>query len=189
MEKIHVPVVLGTARIDNKSTGVAKAVTDAINGREDVEATLVDVKDHVHEAVTVPPWGTGGANETPTEWKKIMEKSQALVLVIPEYNHGYPGELKLLLDSLWNDYNHKPVMIVGVSGGTLGAARVIDHIKPVLIELKLHPIKEALHISKAAEAITNEGTFADEKTPEYLHKNLDELVELAYTLRPLQNQA
>lgn len=188
MKHIHIPVVLGTARYDRKSEAVAQAVLNAANTRDDIEAVFVDVKDHIEKAVTIPPWGKGGANESPTEWKRIMEHSHALILVVPEYNHSFPGELKLLLDSLWNEYNHKPVMLVGVSAGTLGAARVVDHIKPVLIELKLHPIKEALHISQVAEAVNDAGEFANTKTTEYLNAHLDELVRLAHALVPLQNQ-
>jgi NAD(P)H-dependent FMN reductase len=182
MENKHIAVVLGTAREGRASEGVAKAVVAVINTMEGHSSELVDVRDYVTAAVTVPPWGVGGANENPTQWKAIVEKSHALVLVTPEYNHSFPGELKLLLDSLWDSYVGKAVGLVGVSAGTLGAARVIDHIKPVLIELKLHPIKEAVHISKVGEAIAEDGSFADPKTAEYTQKMVEEISKLSTAL-------
>lgn len=186
MENKHIAVVLGTAREGRVSAGVAQAVVTVIHDMDGYTAELVDVRDHVKEAVTVPPWGAGGANEIPTAWKAIVEKSHALVLVTPEYNHSIPGELKLLLDSLWDSYVGKAVGLVGVSAGTLGAARVIDHIKPILIELKLHPIKEAVHISKATEAITDDGRFADPKTAEYTQKMVEEISKLSTALLSLK---
>lgn len=186
MEHKHIAVVLGTAREGRASEGVAKAVVAVVSEMEGHTAELVDVADHVKVPVTVPPWGAGGANETPTEWRAIVERSHALVFVTPEYNHSIPGELKLLLDSLWDSYVGKAVGLVGVSAGTLGAARVIDHIKPVLIELKLHPIKEAVHISKVAEAVTDEGVFADPKTAEYTQKMVEEISKLSTALAAME---
>jgi len=187
IENKHIPVVLGTARIDRKSGEVAEAVKRIIEDVDGFTSEVVDVKDHVKEAVTVPPWGEGGVNEKPTAWKEIVEKSHALVLVIPEYNHSFPGELKLLLDSLWDEYGGKAVGLVGVSAGTLGGARVTDHIKPVLIELKLHPIKESVNLAKVAEAFDEQSNFIDEKTVEYVKKMLSEISRVSTALLPSQN--
>ena len=171
MSTTHIPVVIGTAREGRQSEAIAEAIVQVIGEIDSVTTELVDVKDHVAEAVTVPAWGSGGANEHPTKWKEIVQNAQALILVIPEYNHGYPGELKLLLDSLWEEYKGKPVGLVGVSAGTLGGARVVDHIKPVLIELYLQPMKEAaVYISNAKEAVADDGSFTDQKTVEYVTK-------------------
>ena len=189
MEIKHIPVVLGTARIGRQSEGVAQAVVAIINAMDGHTSELVDVRDHVSTAVTVPPWGDGGANEMSTAWKEIVEKSHALVLVTPEYNHSIPGELKLLLDSLWDSYVGKAVGLVGVSAGTLGAARVIDHIKPILIELKLHPIKEAVHISKVKEAIADDGSFVDSKTVEHTQKMIEEISKLSTALATIPDQS
>ena len=186
MENKHIAVVLGTARAGRRSEGVAQAVVDIITSMDGYSSELVDVRDHVTAAVTVPPWGEGGADENPTQWKTIVEKSHALILVTPEYNHAIPGELKLLLDSLVNSYVGKAVGLVGVSAGTLGGARVIDHIKPILIELKLHPIKESVLVSKAEEAIAGDGTFADPKTTEYTQKMVQVISELSTALATIK---
>tara|TARA_B100000508_G_C11461538_1_gene279478 strand:+ start:316 stop:864 length:549 start_codon:yes stop_codon:yes gene_type:complete len=177
MSNIHIPVVIGTSRAGRQSDKVATAVVELINTREDASAELVDVKDHVSDAITTPPWGTGGADEHTTAWKEIVEKSQALILVIPEYNHGYPGELKLLLDSLWEHYKGMPVALVGVSAGSLGGARVIDHIKPVLIEMYLEPIRESVTFSRVKDAFNEDGSLKDQKTAEYIQKMVTGLVE------------
>ncbi len=134
----------------------------------------------------LPHGGEGGANQNPTEWKKIVEKSHALVLVLPEYNHSFPGELKLLLDSLWDEYKGKAVGLVGVSAGTFSGARVVDHIKPVLIELKLHPIKESVNIARVAEAVDENGEFVNAKTTEYTENMIREISSVSSALSTLQ---
>lgn len=177
MSDTHIAVVLGTARNGRQSVRVARATVALIEEMEGMSAELVDVKDHITEAVTLPPWGEGGANDQPTKWQEIVQRSSAIVLVIPEYNHGYPGELKLLLDSLFKDYEQLPVSVMGVSAGGFGGARVIEHIMPVLIALGLRPIREAVTVANVNDAFTEEGTFQADHTSEYVTKMVDALTD------------
>jgi NAD(P)H-dependent FMN reductase len=66
-----------------------------------------------------------------------ITKADALVIVSPEYNHGYSGLLKHVLDSCLKEYIHKAVGIVGVSAGPFGGTRVIENLLPVMRELGL----------------------------------------------------
>ena len=66
-----------------------------------------------------------------------MDRADALVLVSPEYNHGYPGLLKHVLDTSLKEYIHKAVGVAGVSAGVFGGARAIQNLIPVLRELGL----------------------------------------------------
>ena len=66
-----------------------------------------------------------------------MNRADALVLVVPEYNHGYPGLLKHVLDTNLKEYIHKAAGVVGVSAGVFGGARAIQNLIPVLRELGL----------------------------------------------------
>jgi NAD(P)H-dependent FMN reductase len=177
--KLHIPVVLGSAREGRESEKVAHYIVSVLSERDDVSTELVDVRDHVKDAITLPAWAEVGADSKHTAWKEIIEKSNALMLIVPEYNHGYPGELKLLLDSLGPHYKGLVVGLVGVSSGTLGGARVIEHIKPVLIELYMTPIKESIMIPHVKNAFDEDGNIKEESTTEYVNKIMDEIVVLA----------
>lgn len=96
----------------------------------------------------------------PAEWKKIMADADALVIVAPEYNHGYPGPLKEMLDSLYEEYNYKPVGICGASG-FLGGGRMVEQLRQVVIELKMAPIREAVYIPMVWDAFNTDGTPKD----------------------------
>jgi len=66
--------------------------------------------------------------------------SDALIIISPEYNHGYPGELKMLLDLAPRKlYEGKYVGLVGVSSGSLGGARRIQQLMLVIIGLRAIP--------------------------------------------------
>src|SRR5262245_63099972 len=63
--------------------------------------------------------------------------ADGLVIVTPEYNRGYPGLLKHVLDTNLKEYIHKAVGICGVSAGGFGGTRVIQNLLPVMRELGL----------------------------------------------------
>ncbi|MEX0916914.1 MAG: NADPH-dependent FMN reductase [Candidatus Paceibacterota bacterium] len=174
-KKLFIPVVLGTGREGRKSEYPAHLITEELNKRENVEAMLVDAREHASQ-VTVPPWGKGGADEIETEWKRIVLKADALIIVTPEYNHGYPGELKILLDSLFDEYKGKPVGLCGVSKGMWGGTRVVEHIKPVLVEFSMIPIRSALYFPKVEEAFDKEGDLQDESARERVGAFIDALL-------------
>ena len=149
---------------------------------ENIVSELIDVKDHLY-TITTPPWGEGGADKSKTKWKEIMEHADALVIVTPEYNHSYPGELKLLLDSLYEEYEKKPVGVCGVSAGGLGGARVALHIKQVLIELKMIPARNSVYFSNVKDLFNESGTIKDTSYGERVGTMLEEIFWYTSALR------
>ena len=182
MGKVFIPVLLGTGRADRSSENVAKFVASEVGKNENIETELVDVKDFKYTETT-PPYGKGGADETPTKWKEVMTRADGLIIVVPEYNHGYPGELKLLLDSLYGEYEKKPVLMCGVSAGGLGGARVVDHLKQVLIELKMVPTRDALYYSGVRDLFDESGAIKGEGHDKLVSDALVELLWYAEALK------
>ena len=125
-----VPVILGTARTGRRSADVAKAVATELKNR-DFLTELVDVAEFPMTGTNSPV--KPGALE---RFRETVAAADGFVIVTPEYNHGYPGELKMLLDSELDAYRHKPVGLVGVSAGQLGGTRDFEQLKQWLDELR-----------------------------------------------------
>ncbi|MBL7045850.1 MAG: NAD(P)H-dependent oxidoreductase [Parcubacteria group bacterium] len=187
MNKLFIPVLLGTGRVDNNSSNVAKFLVGELEKVGIVETKLIEVGE-MGFSVTVPPWGLGGTDEKPTEWQKTMDRADGLLLVTPEYNHGYPGELKLALDSLYKEYEKKPVAICGVASGGFGGARAVENIKPVLGELKMVIAKNSLYFSKVKDLFDENGNITDQSLSERAPRMFDELVWLADALKTKRNE-
>lgn len=153
--KLPVAIVLGTARAKRESEKIAQLPLTILNADGRTEPVLVDVRDHLASSHTVLPWDVQGTEHVVTPWKELALQARGFVFVVPEYNYGYPGELKLLLDTLYREYRNKPVMLCGVSSGRFGGARVVEHLKPVLIELGLIPVNPALHVIEVGSFFTD----------------------------------
>ncbi|MBW4077648.1 MAG: NAD(P)H-dependent oxidoreductase [Acidobacteria bacterium] len=87
-------------------------------------------------------------------WSTMVERADAFVFVMPEYNHSYNAALKNALDYLYHEWRDKPVGLVGYGGGALGA-RAIEAIKPVLTALGLNYAGE-LSISLARSPVIDD---------------------------------
>ncbi|MFT5849676.1 MAG: NAD(P)H-dependent FMN reductase [Patiriisocius sp.] len=172
-----ITLVLGTARAERSSEAVTTALQNAFTTKG-VTVNFVDVKDHVKEAVTLPDWGVGGANEVPTRWQETVASSTSFVFVLPEYNHGYPGEWKLLIDSLSKSaYAGKKAYTVAVSAGNFAGVRLADHVLPVYVELMLQPMPNRLYIGSVKNALSTKGEVLDASMQERIDAFVDTVLE------------
>lgn len=168
MKKLYIPVILGTARENRQSEKVANFVRQETE-KFGLETEIIDVHDFI---VGI----TNNTRKSPAAKKLATKINQAdgLIIVSPEYNHGYPGELKLMLDMLYEEYARKPIGFCGVSGGSLGGARMVEQLRLVAIELHMVPIREAVYFSNV-EGLFDDKKINDSKYHERMRKFLEEL--------------
>src|SRR5262249_48075709 len=89
---LFTPVILGTPRQGRMSEHVAHFVLGELTKRDGIETTLIDIR-------TLPfPITDAGEALKDAQFSATIMRAHALVLVVPEYNHGYPGLLKHVLD-------------------------------------------------------------------------------------------
>jgi NAD(P)H-dependent FMN reductase len=174
---LFIPVILGTARMGRMSLHVARVVTQEVGKRAGVETELIDI--------TQLPLPTNDAGEAikDTGYSAKIDRADALIIVSPEYNHGYSGLLKHVLDSCLKEYIHKAVGIVGVSTGPFGGARAIQNLLPVMRELGLVTIFWDVNFSNVQKVFDNEGRLLDEAFIGRTERFLKELIWMSRTLR------
>src|SRR6266700_4028350 len=95
-----VPVILGTARQGRQSENVARFVFEQTKKRVDVETELIDVR-----ALPMRLDDAGEQMKDPA-FSATIERCDGIILIVPEYNHGYPGLLKHALDMNLIDQNY-----------------------------------------------------------------------------------
>ena len=174
---LFIPVILGTVRQGRMSEHVARLVHGELGKRAGVETELVDVRDLNFSATD-----EGGAARD-ERFTEVAARADAFVLVVPEYNHGYPGLLKHALDTNLKEYVHKAVGVCGVSAGGFGGTRVIENLLPVLRELGLVTIFWDGNFSSVQKAFDAEGNLTDASLPRRLEKFFGELIWMAKVLR------
>jgi len=157
----------------------AKWLVGEMQKRPDVETRLFDVAEF---ALPHDDYGLGLKDQFPA-WRDAIIAADGLVIVAPEYNHGYSGSLKTVLDLLLPEYIHKAVALVGVSAGPWGGTRVIEAMIPMVRELGLVATFTDLNFPKIERTFNSEGQLLDLAFQERARALLDELVWMATVLK------
>jgi NAD(P)H-dependent FMN reductase len=174
---LFIPLILGTARQGRQSEHVARFVFEQTKKRAGVETELIDVR-----ALPMRLDDAGEQTKDPT-FSSTVERCDGLILITPEYNHGYPGLLKHALDMNLKEYIHKAVGICGVSAGPFGGARAIENLLPVMRELGLVTIFEDVNFGNVGKLFDESGQLLDQDYVRRVDKFLDELIWMARVLR------
>lgn len=175
---LFIPVILGTVRKGRASENVARFVFGEVQKRPGVETELIDIRE-----LKFPIDDAGEAIKDSAFSNRLM-RADGLILVTPEYNRGYPGMLKHVLDTNLKEYIHKAVGICGVSAGGFGGTRVIENLLPVLRELGLVTIFWDGNFSGAQKLFDANGKILDEATHvKRIDKFLGELIWMSKVLR------
>ncbi len=152
---MFIPVILGTAREGRFSEFAANYILSEVK-KSGIESQIVDAKDY-----RIPYSDKSGKFPESEKLKAIVNKSNALIIVMPEYNHGIPGELKMMLDMLYSEYYGKPAAMCGVSMGPVGGARGLQALKLVLLSLSMVPINEVVYFPGIRELFNADGSIKD----------------------------
>ena len=176
-KSLFIPVILGTPRQGRASEHVARFVLGEVAKRDGVETELIDIRD-----LNLPVTDAGESIKDPG-FSAAVARADALIIVAPEYNHGYPGLLKHALDTNLKEYIHKAVGICGVSAGSFGGTRVIENMLPVMRELGLVTIFWDGNFSSVQNIFDSDGNLLEEAYIRRIDKFLKELIWMAKALR------
>ncbi len=174
---LFIPVILGTPRQGRYSEHVARFVHGEIARREGVETELIDIRE-----MRFPTQDAGEAIKD-AHFSEIAMRADAFIIVAPEYNHGYPGLLKHVLDTNLKEYIHKAVGICGVSAGPFGGTRVIQNMLAVMRELGLVTIFWDGNFSNVQKIFDQAGNLLETAYVGRLDKFIKELIWMAKVLR------
>jgi NAD(P)H-dependent FMN reductase len=175
---LFIPVILGTSRQGRQSEHVAKFIVEQLSHRTDLETELIDIRN-----IAIATDDEGESLKDP-QFSATIDRADGLIIVVPEYNHGYPGLLKHVLDTCLKEYIHKAVGLCGVSAGAFGGTRVIQNLLPVMRELGLINIFYDLNFGNVHKLFDESGNLIDKPTYiRRMEKFMDELVWMSTVLR------
>ena len=175
---VFLPVVIGTPRQGRLTEPVANFVFGEVSKRSDIETELIDIR-----KIAIRMDDAGEALKD-SEFSATVARADGLILVVPEYNHSFPGLLKHVLDTNLKEYIHKAVGVCGVSAGPFGGARMIESLLPVLRELGLVTIFWDVYFGTAGKLFDSAtGKITDPAYSRRVEKFLNELVWMARALR------
>ncbi len=117
-----------------------------------------------------------------------VKSADAVLIVTPEYNGGYPAALKNALDALYDEWQHKPVGLATVSSGSFGGAKVSTQVQSVLMSVGAMPIAKSFPVPQAQSNFDESGNPKDQAaTDKRAGSFLKELLRAIAANRSLQS--
>jgi len=175
---VFIPVILGTSRQGRRSEHAARFVFEEVSKREDMTTELIDIR-NIRLSID-----DAGEALKDSQFSATVRRADGLILVVPEYNHSFPGLLKHVLDTNLEEYIHKAVGVCGVSAGPFGGARMIQNLLPVLRELGLVTIFSDVYFGMVGKLFDPDtGKISDPAYVGRVNKFVDELIWMARALR------
>jgi len=178
MAKPKIAVIIGTTRATRFGEKPAKWIHGVAAARGDMSVELVDLREYPMPFFDEPAsnaW-VPSKNEVAKRWQKKVTEFDGYIFVTAEYNRGVPAVLKNALDYAYPEWNRKAAAYMGY--GSVGAARSIEHLRLICVELQMAPTRTGVHIQGGDfMAVLQQGK--DIKELSYLEQNsktmLDEL--------------
>lgn len=113
---LKIKIILGSTRHNRFGDKPANWIYEETKKKSGVLAELLDLRDYpmpfFDEPMGPAMLKENYSHESVKKWAAKIKESDAFIVVTPEYNHGYPAVLKNAIDSIFPEWNDKPVGFV-----------------------------------------------------------------------------
>lgn len=144
--KPKIALIIGSTRQTRFADKPAAWMLKQAQARDDMEVELVDLRDYdlpLFDEAASNLW-MPSSDEHAVKWQDKIGEFDGYIFVVAEYNRSITGALKNALDQAYKEWNRKPMAAIGY--GALGAARAVEHLRTIAVELQMVPTRNAVHI-------------------------------------------
>jgi NAD(P)H-dependent FMN reductase len=147
--KPRIAVIVGSTRPTRFADKPAQWIFKQAQARGDIEVELVDLRDFKLPFFDEKASNMWVPSENPeaVRWQQTVARFDGFIFVVAEYNHSVTASLKNALDEAYKEWGRKPFTTIGY--GAVGAARAIEHLRMIAIELQMVSTHAAVHIGGA----------------------------------------
>jgi len=185
---LNITIIYGSTREGRLGIRFAKYLKNEFSKRGN-NCELVDPID-IQLDTLVKRYADYEKNKAPKQLEslhKILDNSDAFVLVSGEYNHFIPPALVNILNHFYIEYQRKPSAVTTYSVSPFGGVRVSSPLRAFLAQLGMPPISSMLHAPFVSKNFNTEGERISDDNEER-HKEFEKFAtELEWYASALKN--
>ena len=177
-ETFNLALIYGSAREDRFCDTVADWAIKILKTDPDLSVDIIDPA-----KLDLPSRHVGNAHPGVAELQSALAEADAFIIVTPEYNHSFTGELKLLIDAAKPEWRRKPLAFVSY-GGMSGGLRAVEQLRLVFAELHVVTMRDVVSFANVWDQFDQNGYPIDKAGSEAALKHMvNDLKWWARTLR------
>lgn len=147
MSKPKIAIIISSTRAARFADKPAQWLLEKAKARSEFDVELVDLRDYelpFFDEVASNAW-VPSQDPKAIAWQKKIAEFDGYIFLVAEYNRSITAALKNALDQAYVEWNRKPAAYVGY--GSVGAARAIEQLRLISVELQMVPVRQGAHIS------------------------------------------
>ncbi len=155
---IHLVALQGSVRPGNYTARALALVADEVEKHPGVSLEIVDPTEmHL-------PLPGQGASEDAKRMQETVAAATGVILATPEYHGSYSSVMKLLIDNLGfpSALSGKPVALLGVAGGRIGAIKALEHLRSVASHIGALVLPGPVSVARVRTVFDDEGRALDD---------------------------
>ena len=185
---LNLKIIIASTRPGRKGPAIANWFYDVAKKHVEFNTELIDLA-----AVNLPfldeeahPRLQKYEKQHTKDWSALISPADAFVIVMSEYNYGYPATIKNAIDYLFKEWQYKAVGFVSY-GGVSGGSRAVENLRSVITAVDMMPISMGVYIPAFTKRIDESGKFnSDEGLDKSADGMLRELYKWATALKTMR---
>lgn len=174
---IRIVLIKGSVRPGNYTSMAAALVLDELGKHEGVSIEVIDPG-----VLDLSPPGTEEGKPDPKRIREIVKAATGLVLATPEYHGSFSSTMKLVIENLGfpSVMSGKPVALLGVAAGTIGAIKSLESLGSVCQHIGAIVLPGPVSVANVRDVFDDDGNCLDaavEKRVRSLAANLIHYIE------------
>jgi NAD(P)H-dependent FMN reductase len=157
----HICIISSSIRRERFSHRAALYLSDILKDQYGAEAEILDLLRYNFPLFEERLKYLDSPSPDTLEFAEKVRKADGLILVVPEYNGGYPASIKNVIDLLTDEWRRKPVAFAVVSNGHFAGSQVIFALQFTLWKIMALTVSPAMRIPDIETSIDENGVAAD----------------------------
>jgi NAD(P)H-dependent FMN reductase len=162
---IEIVTMSGSVRQNNYTDKALTLVMDELKQRPGVVVHQIDLG-----SIDFPLPGRPLTDPKVKEFQQVVRNATGVVIATPEYHGSFSSLIKLAIENLGfpNGLKGKPVALLGVAAGQIGAIKSLEHLRSVCSHVGAIVLPSLISLDRVKERLDLDGTPLDEESEEKL---------------------
>ena len=164
--RMRIALVCGSVRPGNYTRMAADVVASSLSAHPEVTVDLVDPSE-----LDLAFPGLTSTSTSAAELKDVIVGAAAVILATPEYHGSFSSVMKLIIENLGfpSVLAGKPVALLGVAGGSIGAIKSLEQLRGVCSHVGAMVLPGPVSIANVRSAFNEDGECIDADVEGRLH--------------------
>ena len=160
---IQIVAIQGTVRPGNFTAKALALVADELRKHDDVGVELIDPS-----TLNLPFPGMDGEGQGAKLLQEKVSAATGVIMSTPEYHGSFSSVLKLVIENLGfpSILAGKPVALLGVAGGQIGAIKALEQLRSVCSHVGAIVLPGPVSVAGVQQLFDEQGRCLDQATEE-----------------------